>query len=87
METEFDADKDTINTFKKLDEKENLIILAHECFTKTTEIERNNADSWYKKGHMEFLSGQIKEAMLSFDRVFELQKNYNNSEGIKFSMT
>jgi len=82
MESEFDADEETIDTFKKIDERENLLVLAHDCFTKTTELDRNNADAWYKKGHMEFLMEQIKEAMLSFDKVFEIKKNYDNIEGI-----
>jgi len=83
MESEFDADEATIETFKKLDEKENLFKLALDCFTKTTELDRNNADAWYKKGHMEFLMTQIKESMLSFDNVFEIKKNYENIEGIE----
>lgn len=83
MESEFDADEETIETFKKLDEKENLFQLAHNCFTKTTELDRNNADAWYKKGHIEFLLGKIKDAMLSFDNVFEIKKSYDNVEGIE----
>ena len=83
MESDFDVDEKTIETFRKLDEKEGLFKLAHNCFTKTTELDRHNADAWYKKGHMEFLMDQIKEAMLSFDNVFELQKNYENKEGIE----
>jgi|TARA_Y100000310_G_C20652922_1_gene800445 tetratricopeptide (TPR) repeat protein len=82
IESEFDAGEETIETFKKIDEKENLLSLAHDCFTKTTELDRNNADAWYKKGHMEFLMEQIKEAMLSFDKVFEIKKDYDNVEGI-----
>ncbi len=82
MESEFDVDDKTAETFKRTDEKENLLKLACDCFTKTTELERHNADAWYKKGHMEFLMGQVKDAMLSFDRVFEIQKDYENKEGI-----
>jgi tetratricopeptide (TPR) repeat protein len=83
MESDFDVDEKTIDFFKKIDERKNLLKLAHNCFTKTTELDRHNADAWYKKGHMEFLMSQIKEAMLSFDNVFELQKNYENREGIE----
>ncbi len=83
MESDFDVNEKTIEFFKKIDEKENLLKLAQNCFTKTTELDRRNADAWYKKGHMEFLMGIVKEAMLSFDNVFELQKNYENKEGIE----
>ena len=82
MESEFDVDEKTSETFQKIDEKEGLLKLACECFTKTIELERHNADAWYKKGHMEFLMGLVKDAMLSFDRVFEIQKDYENKEGI-----
>lgn len=82
MESEFDVDNRTAETFKKIDEKEGLLKLACECFTKTIELDRHNADAWYKKGHMEFLMGHVKDAMLSFDRVFEMQKDYENKEGI-----
>lgn len=83
MESDFDVDEKTIEFFKKIDEKEGLLNLALDCFAKTTELDRHNADAWYKKGHMEFLMGQVKEAMLSFDNVFEIQKNYENKEGIE----
>jgi|TARA_Y100000031_G_scaffold21356_1_gene22112 tetratricopeptide (TPR) repeat protein len=82
MESDFDVDEKTMETFKKLDEKEGLFNLAWKCFNKTTELDRNNADAWYKKGHMEFLMTKVKEAMLSFDNVFEIQGNYENKEGI-----
>jgi len=83
MESDFDADEKTIEWFRKLDEKENLLKLAHDCFTKTTELDRHNADAWYKKGHMEILMGHVKEAMFSFDNVMDVQKNYENREGIE----
>jgi tetratricopeptide (TPR) repeat protein len=82
MESEFSVDKETSEIFRRLDEKENLIKLSLECFTKTTELDRNDADAWYKKGHMEFLLDQVKDAMLSFDNVIEIQKNYTNKENI-----
>ena len=82
MESEFDVDEKTIETFRKIDEKENLLKLAHGCFTRTTELDRHNADAWYKKGHMEILMGDVKEAMLSFDNLLDMQKNYENKEGI-----
>ncbi len=82
MESEFDVDEKTIEALRKIDEKENLLKLAHGCFTKTTELDRHNADAWYKKGHMEILMGDVKEAMLSFDNSLDIQKNYENKEGI-----
>lgn len=83
MESEFDVNEKIIDAFRKLDEKESLLKLAHECFTKSTELDRHNTDSWYKKGHMEFLMNEVKEAMLSFDKVLEIQKKYENKERIE----
>jgi len=83
MESEFDVDDNVIEYFKKIDEKENLLKLAYECFTKTTELDRQNADAWYKKGHMEFLMGKVKDAMLSFDNVLMIKKNYDNKESVE----
>ena len=83
MESEFDVDEKTIESFRKIDEKESLLKLAHECFTKASELDRNNADAWYKKGHMEFLMDMVKEAMLSFDNVLMMQKKYENKEVIE----
>jgi len=83
MESDFNVDSKMLDEFKKLDEKENLLSLAHNCFAKTTEIDRNDADAWYKKGHMEFLMGKVKDAMLSFDSVLMIDKNFENREGIR----
>lgn len=83
MESDFNVDGKMLDEFKKLDEKENLLKLAHSCFVRTTELDRNNADVWYKKGHMEFLLDDVKDAMLSFDNVLMSDKNYENREGIK----
>jgi len=83
MESDFDVDEKIIDILKKIDEKENLLKLAHECFTKTTELDRHNVDAWYKKGHIEFLIGDVKYAMLSFDRVLEIHEDYENKESIK----
>jgi len=82
LESEFEMDKKNLEIFKKLDEKENLLKLAHSCFTKATELDKHDADTWYKKGHMEFLMGQVKEAMFSFDNLLEVQTNYENKEEI-----
>tara|TARA_Y100000310_G_scaffold203351_1_gene203591 strand:- start:24896 stop:26005 length:1110 start_codon:yes stop_codon:yes gene_type:complete len=83
MESEFDVDEKTLEIFKKIDEKDNLLKLAHDCFTKTTEMDRNDADAWYKKGHMELLLGQVKDAMLSFDNVLMIKKDYENRENLE----
>jgi tetratricopeptide (TPR) repeat protein len=83
LDSEYEIDEKTSDIFKKLDNKENLLNLAHKCFTSTTEIDRNNADAWYKKGHMEFLLGKVKEAMLSFDNVLGIDKQFQNKEAIK----
>ncbi len=83
MESDFNVDGKMLDEFKKLDEKENLLRLSHDCFAKTTEIDRNDADAWYKKGHMEFLLGKVKDAMLSFDNVLMADKNFENREGIR----
>ena len=74
--------EDQSNSIKKLDDKHGLFSLALECFSKATEIEKNNADAWYKKGQMEFLMDKAKDAMLSFDKVLEIDKGYENKERI-----
>jgi len=83
MESEFAVDEKIMDAFRKLDEKESLLKLAHGCFTQSTELDRHNADSRYKKGHMEFLMNMVKEAMLSFDNVLEIDKKYENKERIE----
>jgi tetratricopeptide (TPR) repeat protein len=82
IDSEFDVDGNVVDKFRKLDEKENLLKLALDCFIKTTELDRHNADAWYKKGHMEFLMGNVKETMFSFDNVLMIQKDYTNKEGV-----
>ena len=83
MESDFNVDAKMLDEFKKIDEKEKLLSLAQNCFAKTAEIDKNDADAWYRKGHMEFLLGQVKDAMLSFDNVLMIKKDYDNREGIK----
>ena len=63
-------------------EKENYFEVAHECFSKVIDIDRNNAEAWYKKGHMEILLNRIKDAMLSFDNVIDINKSFENEDGI-----
>jgi len=83
METDWEKENEEMaEEFKKLDEKQNLIELAYQCFTQVTDIDRNFADGWYNKGHMEVKLARIKDAMLSFDNVINVDKNYENKEGI-----
>jgi len=83
IESEFNVDDKTVDLLNRMDEKEGLINLAHQCFTRATEIDRHDADSWYKKGHMEFLMGMVKDSMLSFDNVLMIRKKYENKENIE----
>jgi tetratricopeptide (TPR) repeat protein len=82
MESDFDVNDKMLQDFKKRDERENLFKLANGCFTKITELDRNDADAWYKKGHMEFLLDKVKDAMFSFDNVLMINKDYENKESI-----
>ncbi|MBI2131003.1 tetratricopeptide repeat protein [Candidatus Woesearchaeota archaeon] len=82
METDWEIDDSRIDDFRKEDGKKSLIKQAHHCFTKATELDRSNVDGWYNKGYMEFLMGMVKESVQSFDTVIELNKNYENKEGI-----
>ncbi len=80
LEHDFEKHEKIIEQMKRIDEKENLLKKALECYTKASEIEKNDADLFYKKGHMEFLLGMVKEAISSFDHVLELQEQYENKE-------
>ena len=81
-EDDFGDTTKTIESLSKLDSKEGLLNLAWGCFNKAAELERHSADAWYKKGQMEFLMSKVKDAMLSFDRVLEIDQNYENKERI-----
>lgn len=83
METEWEIDDKKIEEYRKEDSKKNLIKLAHQCFSKAVELDKNNVDAWYNKGHMEFLMNMIKESVQSFDNVIDLSRNYENKEGIR----
>ena len=76
------SDEKAFDSLKKRDDKEGLFNLALECFSATTDLDKHNADAWYRKGHMEFLLGKVKEAMLSFDKVLEIEKGFENKERI-----
>ncbi|MBI2651520.1 tetratricopeptide repeat protein [Candidatus Woesearchaeota archaeon] len=82
-QSEINSDEKAANSFKKMGEKKNLLNLAHECFVKSAELERHNPEAWYKKGHMEFLLGMVKEAMLSFDNVMVIDKDYENIDAVE----
>ena len=82
MAADWEIDDKKIEEYKKDDHKHNFIKLAHECFEKSAELDRNNVDAWYSKGHMEILMGKIKDAVQSFDNVLNINKNYENKEGI-----
>ena len=59
-----------------------MLKLTHSCFAKAIEIDKGNSEAWYKKGHMEFLMGMVKDAMLSFDSVLMINRKFENKEGI-----
>lgn len=82
MDTDWEVGDKMIENYKEEDRKKNFIKLAHECFTKAADIDRNHVEAWYNKGHMEFLMGKIKESVQSFDNVISLNKNYENKESI-----
>ncbi len=83
METEWSKENEKMLVkYKKIDAKKNLIKLAYECFSEVTDFDKNHADAWYKKGHMEVKLNKIRDAMLSFDNVINSSKNYPNKENI-----
>src|SRR3989338_2078454 len=82
MDSDYEVSDSKTEEYKKEDQKKNFIKLAHECFTNASDLDRNHADAWYSKGHMEFLMGKIKEAVQSFDNVISINKNYDNKEAI-----
>ena len=69
--------------YKKEDEKKNFIRMSHECYRLAADLDRNNIDAWYSKGHMELLMNKIKDAVQSFDNVITLNKNYENKESLE----
>src|SRR3989338_3859831 len=82
MDTDWEVSDKKIEEYKKEDQKKNYIKLAHDCFMQAAELDRNQVDAWYNKGHMEVLMGRIKEAVQSFDNVINLNKSYENKESI-----
>jgi len=82
MDTDWEVSDKMIEEYKKEDQKKNYIKMAHNCFAQAAELNRNHIEAWYNKGHMEFLMGKIKESVQSFDNVINLDKAYENKEGI-----
>jgi len=82
MDTDWEVSDKKIEEYKKEDQKKGYIKMAHECFASAAELDRSHAEAWYDKGHMEVLMGRIKESVQSFDNVININKNYENKEGI-----
>lgn len=82
MDSDYEISDKKVEEYKKEDQKKNFIKMAYECFTNTADLDRNHVEAWYNKGHMEVLMSKIKEAVQSFDNVVNLNKNYENKEGI-----
>jgi len=82
MDADWEIDDKKLDEYKKEDHKHSFIKQSHDCFAKASNLDKNNSDAWYSKGHMEFLMGKIKDAVQSFDNVLNINKNYENKEGI-----
>ncbi|MEK6942655.1 MAG: hypothetical protein AABX00_01170 [Nanoarchaeota archaeon] len=82
MDSDLEVNDSKVERYKEKDKKHNLIDLAHKCFTQAVELDKNNIDGWYNKGHMEYLMNKIKEAVQSFDNVLGINKNYENKESV-----
>ena len=82
MDADWEVSDKMIEEYKKEDQKINYIKMAHECFAQAADIDKSHIEAWYNKGHMEVLMSKIKEAVSSFDNVINLNKNYDNKEGI-----
>jgi len=72
-----------IEQARKMDERKSFLKHALESFTKITEIDKNNAEAWYYKGHTEMIINLVKDAMISFDTVISLNKSFPNKESIE----
>ena len=82
MDADWEISDKMAEQFREEDRKKNFIRLSHECFTKAAETDRGHIEAWYNKGHMEVLMNKIKDAVQSFDNVININKNYENKEGI-----
>lgn len=82
MDAEWEISDKKLEEYKKEDQKKSYIKMAHECFTQAAELDKSHIDAWYDKGHMEVLTGKIKEAVQSFDNVLSINKSYENKENI-----
>lgn len=83
LDGEFQKEEKVAEELKRIDQKENLIKKAHECYSKAVELEKSNPDLWYQKGYIEFLLGMVKESIASFDAVLTIEDNYANKENIE----
>lgn len=80
------SDGDKVNAFlykgvsmvKKGDLNNRLRKQALELFSKVIEVDNRDVDAWYLKGCMEFELGETKASIESFDKVIELDKDYEN---------
>jgi tetratricopeptide (TPR) repeat protein len=79
---DWEVNDDQLEEFRKEDVKRNYIRMAHLCFKQASELDKYNVEAYYCKGHMEYLMGEIKNAVQSFDNVLSTNKNYENKEGI-----
>ena len=82
MDTDWEISDKKIEEYRKEDQKKSYIKLAYDCFAQAAEIDKNHVEAWYNKAHMEVLMGKIKESVQSFDNVINLNKTYENKEGL-----
>src|SRR3989344_9086268 len=82
MDADWEIDDKKADEYKKEDQKKSYIKMAHDCFASAADLDRGHIEAWYSKGHMEVLMGKIKDAVQSFDNVLNINKNYENKEGI-----
>jgi len=55
---------------------------AYTCFSEIVNMDKNNIDAWYQKGYHEYLMGEVRESVKSFDEVLRLNKRYENKANI-----
>jgi tetratricopeptide (TPR) repeat protein len=82
MDTDWEVSDKMVEEYKKEDQKKSYIKMAHGCFAQAAELDKNHIEAWYNKGHMEVLTGKIKESVQSFDNVLNIDRNYENKEAI-----
>ena len=80
---QFQTEEKIAEQMRRLDEKENLFKQALACYTAAADLDRHNAEMWYRKGQMELQLGMAKEAIHSFDNVLNIQEGFENQEKIE----